>query len=110
MKKAICVLALLLAGLCASAQMLNGTDLGQLSDVKYMDVMVSKAGFKSTYFAKADYGQGVKMSDKGFQDENGEPVDFKTPVHVLNWLSKYGWALHRDWEDGAVLHFLMVKK
>lgn len=108
MKRILLFLALV-APCVGWGQMLNGVDIGKMTDLKYIEVVVSKAPMSKNYFAKADIGQGLKMSDKGFQDDAGEGIDFKSDMHVLNWLWVRGWDLVRDWQEGEVRHFLMER-
>lgn len=108
MKQVLLVMALL-APVVALSQKMNGMDLGQMSDVKYMEVVVSKVPFSKTYFAKADFGQGLKTGEHGFEDENGKDKEFKSEIHVINWLWVLGWDLMRDWQEGEVRHFLMQR-
>jgi len=91
------------------AQKMNGVDIDKLTSINYMEVVVSKTPFKSTYFAKADYGQGLKVGDHGFQDETGKDIEFKSEIHVLNWLSSYGWIYVKDWTDQNIYHLILYR-
>lgn len=107
--KILPIIFTLLTTQMAKAQTLNGMDLAQMPSVRYMEVVVTeKAPFTKKYFAKADFGQGMKSVDKGFQ-EDGEEKEFKSEIHVLNWLSGYEWRLIRDWNDGPGRHFLVER-
>lgn len=107
MKNLIFVLALC-APVAGWSQMMNGLDLGQMDGLKYMEVVVSRTPFAKTYFAKADFGQGLKTGEHGFQ-EDGKDKEFKSEMHVLNWLWVKGWDLVRDWQEGEVRHFLVER-
>lgn len=107
MKNLIFVLALC-APVAGWSQMMNGMDLGKMDGLKYMEVVVSKTPFSKTYFAKADFGQGLKPGEHGFQ-EDGKDKEFKSEMHVLNWLWVKGWDLVRDWQDGDVRHFVVER-
>lgn len=89
-------------------QVVDGVDLGKMENLKYMEVVVTKTPFTKSYFAKADIGQGLKVGEHGFE-EDGKDKDFKSEIHVLNWLWNQGWDLVRDWQEGEVRHFLMEK-
>lgn len=109
MKQVLFALALW-APVVGWGQVLNGVDLGQMPNVRYMEVVVTKAegAFSKSRFAKADFGQGLKVGEKGFQ-EDGESKEFKSEIHVLNWLSGFGWRLIRDWNEGMSRHFLVER-
>lgn len=108
MKQVFFIMALVapVVGLC---QKMNGMDLSKMADLKYMEVVVSKVPFSKTYFAKADFGQGLKVGEHGFEDEEGKDKSFKSEIHVLNWLWGYGWDLVRDWQEDDVRKFLMER-
>lgn len=109
MKQVLFVVALW-APVVGWGQVLNGVDIGKMENVRYMEVVVSKVGgaFSKGYFAKADFGQGLKLGEEGFE-ENGEAKTFKSDIHVLNWLNGFGWKLIRDWNEGATRHFLVER-
>ena len=46
------------------------------------------------YVVSIDYGQRRKLiSENLFRDEQGNAVEFNSPIDALNWLNAQGWEL-----------------
>jgi hypothetical protein len=124
MKKAFCLLMMLLCVKMANGQSVNGVNLKDI-DTPYLLIMGVGKLFSPKVSVEVDFGQ--KVSSKLFKDskevkildENGKLVEFNSMVEALNFFTIYNYefvnayAISVNSMTGGtqnVYHYLMKKK
>jgi len=118
MKRILCILSIIIAlPLVAQAQVVvNGQDVNQLAEVKYIELIVDRRIFQQgEVFAVIDYGQVIRaitFRQHRVRDEQGRDRRFGSEMDIFNFLHKNGWIHETTYavgEEGYVYHIFRRK-
>jgi len=115
MKQTIIILALLLMGVSAQAQTVDGVEVANFN-AEYIELQVMTKLLSKKVTIAVDYGQPMKfISGKAVivLDEDGKKVIWNGQVDALNWFFHYGyqlWSTRTIQIQGGIYTFHLLKQ
>jgi len=121
MKKVILILTIVISGLLAQAQdtiktlIVNGKDINKIEN-EYIDIVCYNTSiYGKSWAVNFDIGDPyVNWKGHTYKDENGNTIDFNSPMDAVNYLIKCGWKFISRTSNGqgnaTYLYFMMYKK
>ena len=92
MKNLVLLLALVCAGFCAEAQVVDGVDIWEKKEVDYLEIVGNINPLTRKTIVAVDYGQKVDMStDTRVEGPDGKVVKFNSTIDAVNQFSAWGW-------------------
>lgn len=118
MKKIFSMLALSAWLGMAQAQIVDGKNIGEMTEVQYVEIKgVSQGLFKKKIVVIVDYGQKINAfeTDARVQGPDGKAVVFNSMMDALNQFSGWGWELVTTYfisegSSGSVINYVLRKK
>lgn len=97
-------------------QIVDGVNIGEKTEVDYLEIVGTQKVFSRKNVVSVDYGQKVDWdTDTRVEDENGKVVSFNSMMDAVNRFSGWGWELMFAYDvstgqGGTVYHYVMRRK
>lgn len=115
--KAVIFLLALLAPVLGLGQVVDGVNVGERTDIDYVELVGVAKLFSQKLTVRVDYGQKFSWdNDTRVEGPDGKPIVFNSMMDAVNNFSVWGWELMFAYDvstgqgGGTVYHYVMRRK
>lgn len=114
--KVILLLAFTLPTLTFAQVKVDGTDINQLPEVKYVELLGVQKAFSTKVTVIIDFGQKMSFgSDQRIEGPDGKAIVFNSMVEALNFMCKNGYEFINNYvvtigQSQNIYHYLLRRR